>query len=94
MRSRLHQAGLWDDSEDEPEINITFAWSILSRLGYPARYGGKAPDGAYEYVSVNPQTGYLISTGKGITLERSICEAAINARLGIDPVHQEKPANS
>ena len=84
MKSRLQQAGLLCNEDDNPEINITLAWSILSRLGHPARYGGRALDGSYEYVIVNSQTGDYLATGKGMTLERSMCEAALNARGIID----------
>ncbi len=80
MKSRLKIAGLLRNEGDDPEINITTAWNILSRLGYPARYGGKAQDGSYEYMIINPKTGDLIAKGKGLTLEYSMCEAALNAR--------------
>ena len=78
MKYRLQKAGFICE-EETPEINISFAWSMLSRLGCPARYGGRALDGSYEYVIINPQTGNFIATGKGATLEMSMCEAALNA---------------
>lgn len=81
MKSRLKEAGLLCKEDEDPEISISFAWSILSRLGYPARYGGRAQDGSYEYVIINPQTGEFLATGKGNTLERSMCEAALNASM-------------
>lgn len=79
MKSRLQKAGLLFAADDDPEINISIAWSTLSRLGYPARYGGKAQDGSYEYVVIDPRTGNFLASGKGSTLERSMCEAALNA---------------
>lgn len=78
MKSRLKEAGLLH-KDDDPEIDISIAWSILARLGYPARYGGRAQDGSYEYVIINPQTGDFVATGKGSTLETSMCQAALNA---------------
>ena len=79
MKLRLQQAGLLCTADNDSAINISFAWSILSRLGCPARYGGKALDGSYEYIIVNSQTGDCLATGKGATLENSMCEAALNA---------------
>lgn len=78
MKSRLQKAGLLFNDDADPEINISVAWGALSRLGYPARYSGKAQNGSYEYVITDPQTGSLLATGKGVTLERSMCEAALN----------------
>jgi len=80
MKSRLQQAGLLFNQDDDPEINITLAWSVLSRLGLPARYGGRALDGSYEYVIINSRTGTFLATGKGMSLESSMCEAALNAK--------------
>ena len=80
MKSRLQQAGLLLNQDDESEINITLAWSVLSRLGLPARYGGRALDGSYEYVIINSRTGTFLATGKGMSLESSMCEAALNAK--------------
>ena len=84
MKSRLQQAGLLFNKYDDPEINITLAWSVMSRLGLPARSGGRALDGSYEYVIINPQTGDFLATGKGMTLESSMCQAALNAKGLID----------
>lgn len=84
MKTRLRQAGLLRSADDVPVIDISVAWSTLSRLGYPARYGGKAQDGSYEYVIVDPRSGTLLATGKGETLEMSMCEAALNATALID----------
>ena len=78
MKSRLQKAGLLFTDDVDPEIDITVAWGALSQLGYPARYSGKAEDGSYEYVIIDPQTGSFLATGKGATLERSMCEAALN----------------
>ena len=80
MKSRLKNAGLWDNSDDT-EIDISLAWELLSRIGLPGRYGGKAPDGSYEFVIIDPTTGACLTTGKGRTLELSICEATINAKM-------------
>ncbi|NIP26239.1 MAG: hypothetical protein GWN14_13615 [candidate division Zixibacteria bacterium] len=88
MQSRLKQAGLWN-SNDDIEINISLAWELLSRIGLPGRYGGKAPDGSYEFIIIDPTTGAYLTTGKGQTLELSICEAALNAKvLTTLPGHQ------
>ena len=84
MKLRLQQACLLNDEETDPEINISLAWRILSRLGYPSRYSGRSQDGSYEYVIISPQTGDFVATGKGLTLETSMCEAALNARAIID----------
>ena len=84
MKLRLQQACLLNDEDVDPEINISLAWSILSRLGYPSRYSGRSQDGSYEYVIISPQTGDFLATGKGMTLETSMCEAALNARAIID----------
>ena len=78
MKQRLQQAGLWDQTE-KLTINISTAWHILAQLGYPARYGGRAQDGSHEFLIINPATGVFLATGKGATLEISICDAAINA---------------
>jgi len=78
MKSRLQKAGLLFTDDVDPEIDITVAWGALSQLGYPARYSGKTQNGSYEYVIIDPQTGSLLGTGKGATLERSMCEAALN----------------
>ena len=85
MKSRLQKAGLLLTDDADPEIDIAVAWNTLSRLGYPARYGGKAQDGPYEYVIIEPQTGRFLAKGIGATLERSMCEAALNTvtRLNI-----------
>ena len=85
MKSRLEQAGLLCKEDNASAINISFAWSILSRLGCPARYGGRALDGSYEYIILNSQTGDCLATGKGATLENSMCEAALNASSLINP---------
>ena len=84
MKSRLQQAGFWCDQEGDFEVNISLAWNILARLGFPARYGGRTQDGSHEYIITNPQTGELFATGKGMTLERSMCEAVLNANDLID----------
>ena len=79
MKSRLHKAGLLDKADDGYEIDINVAWSTLSRLGYPARFSGKAQDGSYEYVIIDPHTGSFMASGKGATLEKAMCKAALNA---------------
>lgn len=78
MKSRLQQAGLWSDDSNEDEINISFAWHLLSHLGLPVRYGGRSQDGLYEYVVIDPETGRFLATGRGPTLELSMCDAALN----------------
>lgn len=80
MKVRLQKAGLWASQNDDPEISIKLAWSVLSRLGLPGRYGGKAQDGSFEYVITDPFTGKFIATGRGSTLEWSMCDAALNAQ--------------
>lgn len=84
MKSRLKQAGLLCSDKDIRDIDISLAWSTLSHLGYPARYGGKAQNGFYEYVIVDPRSGTLLATGQGETLEISMCEAALNATSLLD----------
>lgn len=84
MKSRLKQAGLLRTEDDGHEINISFAWSILSRLGCPARYSGKGQDGSYEYIIIDPRTGEFLATGKGVTIEKSMCEAALKAVQLVD----------
>ena len=84
MKSRLQKAGLLLTDDDDTEIDISVAWGTLSRLGYPSRYGGKAQDGSYEYVIIDPKTGNFLATGKGATLEKSMCEAALNAVTQFD----------
>lgn len=79
MKTRLQQAGLLRHDENVSEINISVAWRVLSRLGCPARYCGKSQDGSYEYVIINPKSGDFLASGKGGTLEYSICEAVLNA---------------
>ena len=83
MKIRRQKAGLRVNEEDRSGISISYAWSQLARLGFPARYGGRAQDGSYEYVVIDPKTGQFIATGKGPTLEQSMCEAAINAQASI-----------
>ena len=79
MKIRLQQAGLICHEDNVSDINISVAWSALSRLGCPARYCGRSQDGSYEYMIINPKTGDLLASGKGRTLEHSICEAVLNA---------------
>jgi hypothetical protein len=90
MKFRLQQAGLLRNKDDDLEINISLAWSLLSRLGCPARYGGRAQDGSHEYIIVNPHTGDFLATGKGVTLARSMCESALNASSLISPDSGDK----
>ena len=84
MKSRLQKAGLLFTNDADSEIDISVAWDTLARLGYPARYSGKAQDGSYEYAIIDPQTGSLLATGKGTTLEMSMCEAALNTVTQLD----------
>ena len=79
MKIRLQQAGLLRHEDNVSNINISVAWNVLSRLGCPARYCGRSADGSYEYVIINPKTGDFLASGKGETLEYSICDAALNA---------------
>jgi hypothetical protein len=84
MQSELEITALPHTEETGSEINISTAWSMLSHLGYPARYGGKAQDGSYEYVIIHPKTGDFLAKGKGLTLECSMCDAARNARIRLN----------
>lgn len=84
MKSRLEAAGLLDNRDNIVEISILTAWTVLARLGLPARYGGKTQDGSFEYLIINPATGNFLATGKGPTLEDSICEAALRASSRLD----------
>ena len=79
MKSRLQKAGLLLTDDADPEIDISVAWDALSHLGYPARYGGKTQDGSYEYVIIDPKTCGFLATGQGATIEKAMCEAALNA---------------
>ena len=79
MKTRLEKVGLITRRDDNADINISFAWSVLSRLGLPARYGGRSQDGSYEFVIINPSTGDYMATGRGPTIELSMCQAALNA---------------
>lgn len=67
-------------SQEVSDIDIGYAWRILSRLGYPARYCGKAVDSSFEFVIIDPVSGQYLATGKGPTLEHSICDAVRTAR--------------
>jgi len=84
MKRRLQKAGLFCGETTDPEISISLARSILSRIGLPARYAGKAQDGSHEYLIINPRTGAFLTSGKGDTLEYAMCSAAINACNVID----------
>lgn len=80
MKEKLINAGLLRADENfDYEPDITSAWSIMSRLGYPSRYGGKTQDGYSEYLITDPISGALLTSGKGRTLERAMCEAALRA---------------
>ena len=80
MKERLIKAGLLRAGETfDSEPDITSAWSIISRLGYPGRYGGKTQDGYYEYLTTDPTSGVLLASGRGTTLEKAMCEAALCA---------------
>jgi hypothetical protein len=80
MKTQLIDVGLWRTGEEgEPGRDISSAWSILSRLGCPGRYGGRTQDGLYEYVIVNPKTGALLTSGRGATLAMAMCKAALSA---------------
>jgi hypothetical protein len=84
MKTRLKKAGLIVRNNDNQDINISFAWSVLAQLGLPARYGGRAQDGSYEFVILHPATGSFLATGKGPSIEMSMCEAALNASSHIN----------
>jgi len=80
MKEKLIKAGLLRAGEKfDYEPDITSAWSIMSRLGYPSRYGGKTQDGDREYLITDPISGALLTSGQGKTLERAMCEAALRA---------------
>ncbi len=81
MRTQLIKAGLWNkDEAGEPGRDISSAWKILSRVGCPGRYVGRAQNGLFEYVIVNPDTDTLLPSGQGHTLALAICAAALAAR--------------
>ena len=80
MVHRLRKSGLLQPQTKELEINISLAWDILSRLGLPARFGGKSLDGAYEYIVIDPSSGNIFASGRGTSLEDSMCEAALDAK--------------
>lgn len=89
MKSRLQQAGLWRQEDHQANIDIILAWRVLSRLGFPARYGGRSLDGLHEYIIVDPATSGILATGRGETLAIAICQAALNVRLS--PNHHHPP---
>ena len=80
MKTRLQQAGLCLKGDRDLEVNISLAWNVLAQLGLPARYGGRAQDGPYEYVIIDPHTGEHLAAGRGASLEDSICDASIKAK--------------
>ena len=87
MRQRLIEAGLWEQSDGaSPEKDILCAWRVVSRLGYPGRFGGLSQDGQCEYLIVNPQTGGLLASGKGLSVTEAMCAAALAARSGGQPI--------
>lgn len=88
MDARLRNADLWCNKDDTHEIDISVAWGALSRLGRPVRYGGKAQDGSYEFMVIDPETGEFLAIGKGTTLEMSMCDAALKA---VSPTNQASP---
>lgn len=79
METRLEQAGLLNRDDPHTGLDIIQAWRILSRLGCPARFGGRTQDGSYEFIICSPRSGDLLASGRGSSIERSICEAALNA---------------
>ena len=82
MKERLMEVGLCREGEEIiPNGQISLAWKILARLGYPGRYSGRSQDGLHEFLIMNPVTGSLLATGKGNSVEDAICEASIAARL-------------
>lgn len=81
MKTKLMEAGLWDNNDSgEPERDISSAWSVLSRVGYPGRYVGRTQNGLYEYIIINPETESVLPSGRGHTLAMAICKAALSAR--------------
>lgn len=82
MEERLMAVGLCKKGEKIiPNGQISLAWKILARLGYPGRYSGRTQDGLHEFLIVDPATGNLLASGKGNSVEDAICEASIAARL-------------
>ena len=84
MITRLKNAGLLFSYNNDPEIDISVAWSTLSHLGFPARYTGKNLKGYHEYVILDLKSGNMITTGHGSTIELAMCEAALNAMAQLD----------
>lgn len=84
MKAQLQVADTYSSKEEGQEINISLAWSMLSHLGLPARYGGRAQDGSHEYVITSPKTGEFLTSGKGLTIEKAMFEAALKARALIE----------
>lgn len=60
----------------EPESGISVAWRDLAALGLPYRYGGRTPEGLYEFVIVDPGSGAMVTSGKGATLAQAMAAAA------------------
>lgn len=81
MREKLIEAELWDATDQRnPTQDVICAWSVLSRLGAPYRYGGRTPDGRLEYLVLNLAGGEVVASGCGATPAEAMCRAALAAR--------------
>ena len=66
MEKRLIAEKLWTPAEGpSPAQSITGAWTLLARLGVPARFVGRAPDGQYEYLVADAEGRDLLAAGRG-----------------------------
>lgn len=81
MREKLIEMELWDAKDQRnPTQDVICAWSVLSRLGAPYRFGGRTPDGRLEYLVLNLAGGEVVASGRGTTPAEAMCRAALAAR--------------
>lgn len=81
MEQRLIDAQLWAKADGHiNELGFNDAWQVLSRLGAPYRFVGKAFDGRFEYLVFHPKTGDVVASGRGESTPQAMCEAALAAR--------------
>lgn len=84
MKKTLAEENPWR-KQQPPEHDISTAWRDLSRLGLPCRYGGRSPDGLFEFLIIDPEKGTARTSGKGRTLSQAMIEAAMaGRRLGLN----------
>lgn len=81
MQQKLIEAQLWSIGDGcLNDQDCQDAWQVLSRLGAPYRFAGKASDGRFEFLILHPETGDVVATGYGDTEPQAMCEAALAGR--------------